>query len=242
MKTIHQFGDSYGEILYNNKIRDYRIKNFIELSAEQLGYMYNNKAFSGYSNEMILNIILQNLNNIKEGDMIFINFSFFARGCWYDDVFNKIKSTNELYDELNNNTMFFRKKNENVVNLVEYYLNQTKDYNMRIFKLIDSILKYLKLKNIDIFYIFVDDSIWVNELLSVGTNIKFPDGFAKWLVKNNFGLEEESHYTKGIQPILCKTILDKTKNFTNTSKNIYVDINDVDLNIEIQKPIKQKLL
>ena len=27
------------------------------------------------------------------------------------DVFNKIKSTNELYDELNNNTMFFRKKN-----------------------------------------------------------------------------------------------------------------------------------
>ena len=113
---------------------------------------------------------------------------------------------------------------------------------MRIFKLIDSILKYLKLKNIDIFYIFVDDSIWVNELLSVGTNIKFPDGFAKWLVKNNFGLEEESHYTKGIQPILCKIILDKTKNFTNTNKNIYVDINDVDLNVEIQKPIKQKLL
>ena len=241
MKTIHQFGDSYGELLYS-KNKEYRIKNFVELSCDQLNYRYVNEARGASSNEMILNRILKYLHTINSGDIVFINFSFFARGCWYDDTYKKIKTTNILFDELYNNKMYDKTKNKNVINLVEYYLNNTKDYNMRIFALFDSILKYLKSKNIEIFYIFVDDSDWIDDLLSIGTNIKFPNGFGKWLILNGLGLEQESHYTKGVQPILCKTILAKTKNFTNTNKNIYVDINDVDFNVENQKPIKQKLL
>ncbi len=241
MKTIHQFGDSYGEELYS-KNREYRIKNFIELSCVQLNYRYVNEARGGSSNEMILNRMLNYLKNINFGDIVFINFSFFARGCWYDDTYKKIKSTNELFDELYSNKMYHKIKNQNVIGLVEYYLNNTKDYNVRVFTLIDSLLKYLKSKNVDIFYIFVDDSDWVDNLLSVGTNIKFPNGFGKWLLSNGLGLEQESHYTKGVQPILCKTILDKTKNFTNTNKNIYIDIDDVHLDFENKKLINKKLL
>lgn len=241
MKTIHQFGDSYGAELYS-KNKEYRIKNFIELSCIQLNYKYVNDARGGSSNEMILNRMLNYLKNINSGDIVFVNFSFFVRGCWYDDTYKKIKSTNELFDELYNNKMYYKIKNENVIGLVEYYLNSTKDYNMRIFTLIDSVFKYLKSKNVDIFYIFVDDCEWVDDLLTVGTNIKFPKGFAKWLIINGFGEEQECHYTKGIQPLLANVILKKTNNFTINNNSIVIDIEDVDFDVVLKKPIDKNLL
>jgi len=240
MKTIHQFGDSYGVQLYT-KNKEYRIKNFVELCCNKLNYNYINKAKGGISNEMILNILITSIKKFKNGDIIFINFSFFSRGCWYDDTYKKIKSTNVLYNEMYNIKQFQLSKNEQVLNLVEYYLNNTKDYNMRIFTLINSILLYIKSIGVDIFYIFADDYDWVDDLLTIGTNIKFPNGLSRWLQRNNLHLEEEGHYTTGIQPILANTILNKTNNFTNC-KTIHIDINDIDFNSPITITLKNKIL
>jgi hypothetical protein len=241
MKTIHQFGDSYGAPLYCDS-EDYKVKNFVELSANQLNYRYENQSFPGYSNEMILNKLIKHLDKIKEGDIVFINFSFFSRGSWYDISDGKIKSTNKLYNDIYNVKKYNENENNCIIDLVEYYINNSIDYNMRIFKLINSILEHIKSKNVNIFYIHVDDSDWVDKLLNVGTNIKFPNGFANWLLKNEFHKEEENHYTKGLQPIFANLILNKTNNFTAEDDRIYVDISDIDFNVTLKNPIKTNLL
>jgi hypothetical protein len=240
MKTIHQFGDSYGCIIVVHDGRE-KIKNFIELCCDKLNYNYTNQAKGGISNEMILNKLINSIHKFKKGDIVFINFSFFPRGCWYDDRYKEIKSTNFLYNEMFDIKQFYFTKNEHVIDLVEYYLNHTKDYNVRIFTLMNSILFYIKTLGVDIFYTFIDESDWSDELLNVGTSIKFPGGFAKWLEKNNFHFEEESHYTKGIQPLLSNAILNKTNNFTENADKIIIDIEDIDFNIIMKKPVKSKL-
>ena len=78
---IHHFGDSY--CLTNIG------PNFCQIMAENIEYQYSLYGVRGYSNEQILNSIIKNLHKFKSGDKIFINFSFFTRGCWYD---NKTKS------------------------------------------------------------------------------------------------------------------------------------------------------
>jgi hypothetical protein len=102
-------------------------------------------------------------------------------------------------------------------------------------------LLYIKSIGVDIFYIFADDYDWVDDLLTIGTNIKFPNGLSRWLQRNNLHLEEEGHYTTGIQPILANTILNKTNNFTNC-KTIHIDINDIDFNSPITITLKNKIL
>jgi hypothetical protein len=241
MQTIHQFGDSYGATLYCDN-ENYKVKNFVELSANQLNYKYINKAIGGNSNEMILNKLIKHLDKIKTGDIIFINFSFFSRGSWYDINNHKIKSTNKLYNDIIDLRKYDEDKHNHIIDLIDYYINNSIDYNMRIFKLINSTLEYLKSKNVNIFYIHVDDSEWVDELLSVGTNIKFQNGFGKWLLQNGFHKEEENHYTKGLQPIFANLILNKTNNFTAEDNIIYVDINDIDFNVTLKNLIKQNLI
>lgn len=241
MRTIHQFGDSYGATLYGENDR-YEIKNFIELCANQMDCSYNNFSLPGASNEMILNIIIKSINKLKSGDIVFINFSFFTRGCWYDDNIKKIKSTNELYDDINGVKKYNNKKIDKIINLVEYYLNQTKDYNFRIFNLINSILEYINSMGIDIYYTFVDAAEWSVDLIKVGTNIKFQYGFAKWLILNNMHFEQEGHYTKGIQSFLTNMILNKTNYFKIKNESITIDIDDVNFDTKLKKSIKQKLL
>jgi len=241
MKTIYQFGDSYGAPLYNDS-ENYSIKNFVELSANQLNYRYVNKSIGGDSNEMILDKLIKNLDKINERDIIFINFSFFSRGSWYDVKNRKIKSTNKLYNDILNLKKYDEDTDSHIIKLIDYYINNSMDYNMRIFKLINSTLEYLKSKNVNIFYIHVDDSEWVDNLLNVGTNIKFPNGFGKWLMENGFHKEEETHYTKGLQPIFANLILNKTNNLSADDDRIYVDINDIDFNVTLKNPIKTNLL
>lgn len=241
MKTIHQFGDSYGSTLYGYN-DSYITKNFIELLSIELNYRYINNAVGGASNEMILDILLNSINSIKRGDIVFINFSFFSRGCWYDDNTKKIKSTNTIYNDIMNTKKYHLAKNKHVIDLVEYYLTESKDYNMRIFKLFNSILNSINSNGVTIFYIFVEENEWSDELLNLGTNIKFPNGFVKWLQKNNLHLEEEGHYTKGIQPVLANAILNKTNSFKNKNKNITIDMSDMDFNIKLKKQIKKNLL
>lgn len=240
MKTIHQFGDSYGSIIFDDD--HIKTKNFVELCCNKLNYNYINKAKGGISNEMILNRLINSINKFKNGDIIFINFSFFSRGCWYDDTYKKIKSTNALYNEMYNIKQFQLAKNEQVLNLVKYYINQSKDYNVRIFTLINSILLYIKSIGVDIFYIFSDETIWSDNLLNIGTSIKFPNGFSKWLQKHNLHFEEEGHYTRGIQPILANTILNKTNNFTQNVDIITIDIQDIDFNSPLAITLKNKIL
>ena len=102
--------------------------------------------------------------------------------------------------------------NEKLLHLIEYYLDYTEDYARRIFELYNEIFKQLIAKGCSIYYIYIDDAPYADSLLKCGYNIKFEEGFGRWLKHNNFHNEEEGHYTKGIQPALANALLQKTNN------------------------------
>jgi hypothetical protein len=234
MNTVYHFGDSYGVIP--------RGKTFVELAANQAGYNYCNKSLGGLSNEMILNVLLKNLSVILSEDIVFINFSFLPRGCWYDEKFNRIRSTNELYHDVYSSKQYIEAKGEHVIALIDYYLHQTKDYNVRIFTLVNSVLEFLNQKGVKIYYVFVENPEWIDPLVKVGTNIKFNDGFCTWLQRNKFHSEEEGHYSKGIQPLLANLILNKTDQFKKTSKYLFVDSHEINFKGVVSKKVKSKLI
>jgi len=234
MNTVYHFGDSYGVIPHG--------KTFVELAANQAGYNYCNKSLGGFCNEMILNTLLQNLSIIKPEDVVFVNFSFLPRGCWYDEKFNRIRSTNELYHDVYSSKQYIEAKGEHVVALIDYYLHHTKDYNVRIFTLVNSVLEFLNQKGVKIYYIFVENPEWIDSLIKVGTNIKFNEGFCTWLQKNKFHLEEEGHYSKGIQPLLANLVLNKTDQFKEKSKRLFVDSYEVDFKEVTPKKVISKLI
>ena len=66
---------------------------------------------------------------------------------------------------------------------------------------------------------------YIDDLLSVGTRIKFEGGFGNWLKANNFHKEEEGHYSKNIQDILFRIISEKT-NDLKTTENCYITIEE----------------
>jgi hypothetical protein len=224
MSTIHHFGDSYGVIDYvngkkiiTNIIGEYP-PHFVELCAMKLNKQYFNYSEPGYSNEFILKKILKQINTFKKNDIIFVQFSYFCRGAWYNEISGNIENTNSLYDETYNNKYFERaNNNQKLLSLVDYYLTYTEDYSRRIFDIINNVFEQLIAKGIFVYFIHIDDSNYVDSLLKYGFSIKFEKGFGKWLMLNKFHNEDEGHYTKHIQPMLSDIILKVTNNLSKTS-------------------------
>ena len=248
MKKLFHFGDSYGTVKYSGGN-----KHFCHHISDSIEYEYISAfTYGGASNEIIFRKILEQLHNYKEGDIIFINFSFLSRGCFLNKVTNTIESTNILYNEIYDKKMFNKYKyskileeNEGVLCLLDYYIKNPIDYNFRLFKLINPLFEYLISKKISIFYIFIEESSYTDTLLNCGTNIKFEDGFGNWLIKNNFHNNEDIHYSIGIQPMLADVILKKTDNLNqNYESKIQITIKDVEyktINYNLTKYIKKPL-
>ena len=248
MKKLFHFGDSYGTVKYSDGN-----KHFCHHISDSIKYEYISAfTYGGASNEIIFRKILEQLHNYKEGDIIFINFSFLSRGCFLNKVTNTIESTNTLYNEIYDKKMFNKYKysrvleeNEGVLSLVDYYIKNSVDYNFRLFKLINPLFEYLISKKISIFYIFIEESSYTDTLLNYGTNIKFEDGFGNWLIKNNFHNNEDVHYSIGIQPMLADVILRKTDNLNqNCESKIQITIEDVEyktINYNLTKYKKKSL-
>jgi len=247
MSSIHHFGDSYGTIYSKNYKLGKELgfsHHFVEICAREMGMNYFNHSIPGLSNEMILRELLHFMYEIKPNDIVFINFSFLARGTYYDESSEKIKTTSNLFDEINNKRAFENTNgDEKLLHLIEYYLDYTEDYARRIFELYKQVFKYLIDIGCFIYYIHIDDAPYIDSLLDFGFNIKFENGFGKWLKQNNFHNEEEGHYSKNIQKMLSELVLKNTNNF---AKNMYknnvselIKFSDFDENLinEIKKNI-----
>ena len=224
MKRLFHYGDSYAVV--NDFAKD---KHFCGIMADILELKYLSYGYSGLSNEQLLNQILKDAFEYASGDVIFINFSFFQRGCWYDSKNNDIKSTNVFYDELKmKNTDKLLNDNQQILSLVNYYVDYPEDYAKKIFKLFNTLITNLVMRGVKVFYIFVESTPWSNSLLNSGVNINFPNGFSKWLIKNNLHLEQDSHYSQGIQPMLADMILRKTNNLDVIDNIINITNEDID--------------
>jgi len=233
MSTLFHFGDSYG--LCAKSITE-PLKHFIEITADTIGYNYSKLTWAGVSNEMLFNSMISSLHLYKPNDIIIINFSFWVRGCYWDKNFGRVKSTNNLFGELINIRLYPEQLTNTKINelqlLINYYLDMTEDYNRKLFTLINSLFHHLKQMGVRIYYIFVDkETNWSDSLLTIGSNLKFPNGFYEWLNFHSFHDEEESHYSAGIQNMLSNYILKNTNNLT-IKKNI-IEMNEEYLNKEL---------
>lgn len=235
MSCIWHFGDSYGRM---DEGFVYPSKHFVHLCADEIGYDYKPNSFGGISNEMIYSNILKELVSYKPNDIIFINWSFFQRASFWDNVNKKVRSTNVLYNEMEDIISDYKWEDsiiKNVVPMLDYYLNNSTDYNMRLFSLINFTLSYLEKIGVSIFYIFADTSEYESDLLNCGVNIKFENGFAKWLKINGLHKNQDLHYTYGIQSALSKLILSSTNNFKTYEHIVYPNINNFDRTLITKK-------
>ena len=203
MNTLHHFGDSYGTTMQG-------VKHFVEIISDSLGYEYGRYSEGGYSNEQILHKFLNYIYLIKPNDIVFFNFSFFTRGCYYDLENNKIESTNKIYNN-DNKTFINEIEKQYIYQIINYQLENTEDYNRKIFLNFDIIFKLLIERNVKIYYIFVENDDFLPPLLKNGINIKFENGFKNWLYSMDYHKNEICHYTNGVQPLISSHIINHMK-------------------------------
>ena len=201
MNKIYHFGDSYAAVGQYDT-------HFVRLLSKNNGYEYDvNTARPGASNELMLNNLLYKIFDIEDGDMLFFNFSFFVRGCYYDIEKREILSTNKYYcDGLNENKKLFE-CDQYIRDIITYQLDYNEDYNRRLFHQFDAIFEQLYKRNIVVNYIFNEETPWCDELLKYGNKIKFDNGFVKWLYSMGYHKEEECHYTRGVQELIYDELI-----------------------------------
>jgi hypothetical protein len=207
MGTLFHFGDSYGTVGKQDT-------HFVGLISERIKYKFNSRGvISGGSNEMILNKLLSCVMDIKRGDILFFNLSFFVRGSYYDKDMGEVMSTNRYYNDRElNNTRNFRK--DYIMDIITHQLDYNEDYNRRLFFQFDTIFKQLHLMGVHIYYIFIVENEWSNSLLEYGTKISFPTDFYTWLDDNEYHNQEECHYTRGVQENICDYVMEQMKTHT----------------------------
>lgn len=231
MSQLFHFGDSYSTV----KLHIPNNKHFCNIIADALNMEYLPFGIGGMSNEWVLTKILENLHRFKKGDIIFINFSFFERGVFYNKKLKKLEPTSPFYNDIYKFWSYEQAGHNHNIDeispLVKYFVNNTEDYTRRIFNILNCVFNFINKLEVKIFYIFAGSTDYEDDLLKFGTNIKFEQGFSQWLIKNGFHKEQDVHYTLGIQPILADGIMRKTDNLkSNNTKKIEMSINDFDLN------------
>lgn len=181
MNSFWHFGDSFAYNDFNLEFTNTQYNNFGHIISKKLELDYQFRAVGGYSNDDIFLSILKESNNFKEGDVLFINWSFFSRGS-YVDVYDSnhnlmqfkeyefdlnqndflIKSTNHWFNEndmkLNEHQANFEDFISNYKFMMDYILNYNFDYNLKLFHKIFTYLKTLDDKNIKIYNLFIRDS------------------------------------------------------------------------------------
>lgn len=197
MNNFWHFGDSFSFNNFDLESDTHWCQkdNFGHIISKKLGFDYKFSSIGGISNYQIFNQILQESNNFKKGDIIFVNWSFFTRGN-YVDVFspslditktkqwesnlseNKIliKSTNYWFNEncnqfMENHLQF----NDFITNhkfIMDYFLSYNFDYNTKLFNTVQIYFKTLKDEGVKIFNLFIRD----NEKLFYG-NLEFQINF-----------------------------------------------------------------
>jgi hypothetical protein len=202
MNKLYHFGDSYGGTPKYGK-------HYVELLSDKLNLTYKQYCIGGSSNELILTRFLKQIYNFKDGDVLFFNFSFFVRGTYYDKNRNEILSSNYFVNDTLRN---YRERDlvglEYVMSVFDYHVNNLEDYNRKVFDKFDTIFELLVKKNIKIYYLFIENSEFSDDLLKHGTNIKFSVGFCKWLHNMGYHKEEDCHYTRGVQDNIYDHIVD----------------------------------
>jgi len=199
-KTLWTFGDSFTQgfscvpiIDYPTIPEYYRYKKIGEdiwpnLLSKYLGIKLINKGLGGISNDSILDIIIDNWDYIKEGDIVIIGMTFNVRIDVPIKENKKLKinkprlysMSNLLNSELINDMTEGEK--ETILNF-EYYFSNSVLYKERNIKRFSHIKKLLELNKINVFLWELENVIDKYETITTATNGMIKD--SHWSFKGN---------------------------------------------------------
>jgi hypothetical protein len=196
MNTLWTFGDSFteGDGCRNND--NYNINYFKEGDkiwqvwlSELLNSNLKNCGVGGYSNDMILDSIINNWKDIKKGDIVFIGFTYSHR---FDvPIDNKFQSIVHDFSEKNNNLT--SDEFETLVNF-QYYFADNILYKNRQIKRFEWIKNLLEKKSCKLVVLWdVQYDIKNIETINGATKGKIIDGHLSY---NGHKLLAEIFYKK----------------------------------------------
>ena len=111
MNKLFGFGDSctQGHKINSSFIKSYkdwyvyRGNNFppvwIDIVADYFGYMVKNYGHGGSGNQQIFHDFVSHMNEIKEGDMVIINWSYLTRFRW-PSTYEEYDKTHEIWNRV----------------------------------------------------------------------------------------------------------------------------------------------
>jgi hypothetical protein len=213
--TLYHFGDSFGKA--ENFSNSFGIK-----IANYYGLKYLDFSDGGLSNDQILQRILSNLYIFKNGDVVLINFSYLTRFLTLDPNLNLTSTAKYFDDNSKQATDLMDSFYDGRETLLDYFLNYNFEYNIKLFKTINSLLDSLNKMGIKTYSVLLKkDTLYNGERLikpneyefGLINELKFEPTYYDWLIDKGWKNEEEGHYTKGIQDELCIEYIKRINNY-----------------------------
>jgi len=197
MNTLWTFGDSYTEG-HGCLIEDEYYKNYWKSGdkiwplwlSELLNVNLKNCGFGGYSNDMILDSIVDNWKDIKKGDIVFIGFTF---PCRFD-----IPIDNKLRTIVNNfkDAPLKKEEIETIINF-QYYFSNNILYKKRQYKRLNWVKELLISKGCKLVILWdIQIDIQDLETITEATNHNIIDGHLSY---NSHKKLAEQFYKKYIK-------------------------------------------
>ena len=204
--TLYHFGDSFSMSLGTGT-------NFGKRIADNYDLKYLHLGNGGDCNDQILEKIMKEQYQIKRGDIVLINFSFLSRFLTVDENGTLISSARYFDDSSRGFTGDQREYFNNDDTVLDYFLNNNYEYNIRLFSLINTFLSILVERGIKIYSVMIrKEELYKGKKiykiedydLKLFNELIFEPTYFDWLVNRGWKNEEEGHYTKGIQEELSQ--------------------------------------
>ena len=200
MNTLWTFGDSftYGngcdiDDLYHINYFKYGDKTWPVWLSELLNINLRNCGVGGYSNDMILDSIIDNWKDIKKGDIVLIGFTYSHR---FDvPIDGELKSIVHNFSEKNNNNLT-NEQFETLVNF-QYYFSDNILYKNRQYKRLNWVKELLISKGCKLVALWdVQIDIKNLETITGATNRDIIDGHLSYNSHNILALQFYKKYIK----------------------------------------------
>jgi len=213
--TLYHFGDSFSIAIGYDMSFGKKIADNYELRYVHLGV-------GGDSNDQILQKIMKEQYQIKRGDVILINFSFLSRFLTVDENGTLISSARYFDDSQKWFTEDQLEYFNYDVTVLDYFLNNNYEYNIRLFSLINTFLSILVERGVTIYSVMIrKENLFKGKKiykiedydLKLFNELIFEPTYFDWLVNRGWKNEEEGHYTKGIQEELAQEYIKRIDQF-----------------------------
>lgn len=207
MNSFYHFGDSF----VVPEVIGYKL-------AKHYNCEYKKRNWGGITNDEIFYMILEEYDNIKEHDIVLINFTFLVR--FYNlNEFCKLKSTNLLYHEMDDKFIddyysIYLKQQKHF----DYYWDCSLEYNLKLFKNINRVLNNLIKKGVLLFCVPIKKETLTHMgkkyepheySLDIPNELEFKPSFFEWLKERDYLKGEVGHYSNGIEDILTEEYLNR---------------------------------